>query len=121
MNSNFVESKKYKRLHIKGVLFLWLISCCNLANGQQENSKPLVESLPPALTSLNNISATLKFADEIRRFQPLKFQQLMQNLAIKHDFTKEQQHLFNFLLGYEHAYNGQFDNAVKQFKNIHTK
>ncbi|NQZ28436.1 MAG: GGDEF domain-containing protein [Colwellia sp.] len=118
MNSNFVESKKYKRLHIKGVLFLWLISCCNLANGQQENSKPLVESLPPALTSLNNISATLKFADEIRRFQPLKFQQLMQNLAIKHDFTKEQQHLFNFLLGYEHAYNGQFDNAVKQFKNI---
>ena len=96
MSSNFIESKKHKRLHIIGVLFLWLITYCNLASGQQENLPYSVHSEQIVLTNQDDISATLMLADEIRRFQPLKFQQLMQNLAIKSDLTIEQQHRFNF-------------------------
>ena len=118
MNSNLIESKKYKRLHIKGALFLWLITCCNLASGQQENLAYPVLSEQLVLTNQDDISATLQLADDMRRFQPLKFQHLMQNLAIKNDLSIEQRHLFNFLQGYGYSYNGQFDNAEKQFKSI---
>ena len=118
MSSNFIESKKHKRLHIIGVLFLWLITYCNLASGQQENLPYSVHSEQIVLTNQDDISATLMLADEIRRFQPLKFQQLMQNLAIKSDLTIEQQHRFNFLKGYGYTYNGQFDSAEEQFKSI---
>lgn len=118
MNSNLIESKKYKRLHIIGVLFLWLITYCNLANGQQENSKPQVEYLSAPPTNLNDISVALKLADEVRRYQPVIFQRIMKNLAITSGLTKEQQHIYNFLLGYEHAYNGRFDNAAEKFNSI---
>ncbi|GAW97811.1 MULTISPECIES: GGDEF domain-containing protein [Colwellia] len=118
MNSNSIESNKYKRLHIKGVLLLWLVTCCNLASGQQENLPNPVLSEQLILTHQDDISATLKLADEIRRFQPLKFQQLMQNLSIKDDFTIEQQHLFNFLKGYGYTFRGELDKAEKQFKSI---
>lgn len=110
MNASFIKTSKYPLLRIIGVLFLWLITSVSLTYSQQ------IAPLPPLVSE--KISAALILADEIRRTQPLKFQQIMQDLAIRNDLNKEQQHLYNFLLGYSYVFKGYLNRAEKQLKNI---
>ncbi|PKG83193.1 GGDEF domain-containing protein [Colwellia sp. 75C3] len=114
----YIENKKYILLHTIVVLFLSLITCGNFAYSQQEDlqSARHIKTIPT--DALNSISEALKLADNIRRTQPLKFQQILKNLAIKNNFTKEQLHLFNFLKGYDHTFNGRYNKAEKQFSSI---
>ncbi|PKI17354.1 GGDEF domain-containing protein [Colwellia sp. 12G3] len=108
MTSNNVESKQYLLTQVTVVLFLWLITFSNITYSQQTST----------ITSISDNSAKLKLADETRRYQPLIFQKVMKELTKVSDFTNEQQSLFNFLLGYQHTYQGRFNNAEKSFTNL---
>jgi len=114
----YIERKRYTLLQITVVLFLWLISHNNFAYSQQVNSTLLnqIEKIPT--NTSDNISAALKLADNIRRFEPLKFQRILKKVSSENNLTNPQQHLFNYLLGYDHAYNGRFDSAKIQLKSI---
>jgi len=115
---SYIKSNQYKLLTGIVVLFILLITFSKRTYSQQTNlqSAALVDQIPT--NALSSISAALKLADDIRRSQPLKFQQILKNLASKSNFTKEQLHLFNFLKGYDHTFNGRFNKAEEQFASI---
>jgi diguanylate cyclase (GGDEF)-like protein len=103
VNTNFALAKRLYLSSSTVVLLLKLITFSPSGLCQ-----PISQS---ATISVNAISTKLQQADKARRYQPKKFQQLMTELNKIVNFTKHQKSLFDFLLGYQHAYQGRFNEA----------
>jgi hypothetical protein len=91
---------------------------CNLAYSQELKSQRSLFSETNELNTQDNISLSLKHADSIRRSQPLKFQKILRQISGNKNLNQKQQHFLNFLIGYDHTFNGQFNNAEIQLKSI---
>ncbi len=116
-SSDFVKNKCIYSLAV----FFFLLVLPESVKSQQLTATKNQYLKPTAVNEdFNTTSRLLQRADEIRRSEPQKFQQIINKLARENRFTVEQRHLYNFLVGYGHTFHGEFNKAERQLGNILT-
>ncbi len=118
LSSDFINKKLTFTL---AVLLFSLLVYSKVAQSQPKTvTKNQYLTTTAASQYFEKTSKLLKRADEIRRNEPIKFQEIINKLASANHFTIEQRHLYNFLVGYGHTFNGEFNKAEKQLTHILT-
>jgi mRNA deadenylase 3'-5' endonuclease subunit Ccr4 len=107
-SSDFVKNKCIYSLAV----FFFLLILPESVKSQQQTATKNQYPKPTAVNEdFNTTSRLLQRADEIRRSEPQKFQEIINKLARENRFTVEQRHLYNFLVGYGPTFHGEFNKA----------